>query len=103
MIARGRIWWARLDKVRPAIIVSSDDVCDLEFWQIHVAPVTSAAWHDDFPASVPVRLGEVESPSYVSTLDTQLVARTDLLEHIGQLSNVEMKAIDAAMRSVLGL
>ena len=100
MIARGRIWWTRLDKVRPAVIVSSEDVCDL---QIHVAPITSAAWHADFPASVPVRLVEVSSSSYVSTLDTQLVARSHLLEHVGQLSSVEMQAVDSALRAVLGL
>ena len=103
MIARGRIWWTRLDKVRPAVIVSSEDVCDLELWQIHVAPITSAAWHADFPASVPVRLVEVSSSSYVSTLDTQLVARSHLLEHVGQLSSVEMQAVDSALRAVLGL
>ena len=103
MIARGRIWWTRLDKVRPAVIVSSEDVCDLELWQVHVAPITPAAWHADFPASVPVRLVEVSSSSYVSTLDTQLVARSHLLEHVGQLSSVEMQAVDSALRAVLGL
>ncbi len=103
MMGRGRIWWTRLDKIRPAVIVSSDDVCDLEFWQIHVAPITSAAWHDDFPASVPIRLVGVASSSYVSTLDTQLVARSQLVEHIGQLSSVEMRAVDGALGAVLGL
>lgn len=103
MIGRGQVWWTRLDKVRPAVIVSSDDVCDLEFWQIHVAPITSAAWHDDFPASVPIRIVEVGSSSYVSTLDAQLVVRSQLVEHIDQLSSVEMQAVDAALRAVLGL
>jgi mRNA-degrading endonuclease toxin of MazEF toxin-antitoxin module len=103
MIGRGHLWWARLDKVRPAVIVSSDDVCDLDFWQVHVAPITSAEWHEDFPSSVPVRFDGVASSSYASMIDTQLIARAELLEHIGQLSSLEMQAVDAALGAVLGL
>lgn len=94
MMGRGRICGPS-GSTRFALrsIVSSDDVCDLEFWQIHVAPITAAGTTTSW-ASVPIRLVGVASSSYVSTLDTQLVARSQLVEHIGQLSSVEMRAVD---------
>jgi len=105
LIGRGHIWWTRLDKVRPAVIVSSDDICDLEFWQIHVAHITSAPWHDEFPASTPIgqHTGLPADPCYVSVLDTQLIDRVQLIDHIGSISLTELTGVESALRGVFGL
>ncbi len=103
MIGRGHVWWSRLDKLRPAVIVSSEDVCDLGFWQIHVAPVSTSEWHAEFPWSVSIGLSFSDRQSFVSTIDVQLLRRDALVEHIGVVSRTEMAAIDDTVASVFGL
>lgn len=41
MVKRGDVYWIDLDKRRPCVVVSSDDVLEVDVWQTHVVPVTS--------------------------------------------------------------
>ena len=41
MVARGAVYWIDLDKRRPCVVVSSDEVLEVEVWQTHVVPLTS--------------------------------------------------------------
>ncbi|MGK0171503.1 MAG: mRNA-degrading endonuclease toxin of MazEF toxin-antitoxin module, partial [Gammaproteobacteria bacterium] len=36
---RGGVYWIDLDKGRPCVVVSSDDVLSVEVWQTHVVPL----------------------------------------------------------------
>lgn len=41
MVVRGGVYWIDLDKRRPCVVVSSDDVLGVQVWQTHVVPLTS--------------------------------------------------------------
>jgi mRNA-degrading endonuclease toxin of MazEF toxin-antitoxin module len=101
---RGELCLVRLDKDRPALIVSIDalnrhalDVC--------VVPITSVE-HRRFSLRVPVRPGEggLNRASWakcdqVTTLEKSLVKYPPL----GRLSSATLSRIDAAIRTALGL
>ena len=41
MVVRGGVYWIDLDKRRPCVVVSSDDVLDVDVWQAHAVLLTS--------------------------------------------------------------
>lgn len=41
MVARGGVYRIDLDKRRPCVVVSADDVLDVDVWQKYVVPITS--------------------------------------------------------------
>ena len=101
---RGEIWLIRLDKDRPALVISSDalnrhalDVC--------VVPITSGE-HRSFSLRVPLRPGEggLNRASWakcdqVTTLEKNLVRYPPL----GRLSETTLSRIEAAIKTALQL
>ncbi len=105
MVTRGGIHWIDLDKRRPCVVVSSDDVLRASVWQTHVVPLTSNV---DRAALA----GNVLLPSVVTGLPLDSVAvprglevvdREWLSESESQLPDVLVDAIDRGLRAILGL
>ncbi len=101
---RGEVYWLRLDKSRPALIISSDalnrhalDVC--------VVPITSVA-HGQFSLRVRIHAGEggLGKDSWakcdqVTTVEKQVVSYPPL----GRLSLAVLRPIEQGVRLALDL
>jgi mRNA interferase MazF len=101
---RGEVCWLRLDKDRPAVIVSSDalnrhalDVC--------VVPITSIH-RGRFALRVPIKAGDggLSRDSWakcdqVTTLDKQVV----VYPPVGRLSSQSLRSIEEGIRRALEL
>ncbi len=102
---RGEVWWVRLDKRRPAIVVQSDLVRDPRTRTFLVVPLTSRLHLDGLPGNL--RLAAASTglgrPSVANVYDLQKVYRTDFLERTGALGPAEQANLDAAMRLALGI
>ena len=100
---RGSIHWARLDKRRPAIIVSPDRRNE-KTHDVLIVPCSTSArpmgWH------VPLQRGEGGVPQACRALCERiaLLEKEDIeLETLGVLSGVRMREIELAMMSALGI
>ena len=101
---RGEIYLVRLDKLRPALVISSDalnkhslDVC--------LVPITSVA-HPVFSVRVPLAAGEggLSHPSWakcdqLSTLEKKLLQYPPL----GGITGASLARIEAAIKLALSL
>ena len=105
MVARGGVYWVDLDKRRPCVVVSSEDVLSVEVWQTHVVPLTSNL--DRAGLAGNVLLGAASTglrrDSVAVPLGLELVDRSWLAERVGQLPRSSIDAIDDGLRAVLGL
>ena len=105
MVARGAVYWANLDKRRPCVVVSSDDVLGVDIWQTHVVPLTSKLERAGLAGNVLLTSSATGLPkdSVAVPLGLELVNRFWLTEHVGQLPAPLVAAIDDGIRSVLGV
>ncbi|MEO8696389.1 MAG: type II toxin-antitoxin system PemK/MazF family toxin [Acidimicrobiales bacterium] len=105
MVARGAVHWIDLDKRRPCVVVSSGAVLDVEVWQAHVVPLTSNLGRAGLAGNVLLAAAATGLPkdSVAVPLGLELVDRSWLAEHVGQLPEVLVDAIDDGLRLVLGL
>jgi mRNA interferase MazF len=95
------IYRVRLDKPRPAVILTRDSVMH---WRerITVAPVTSSV--RGFAWEVPVGpQNGLKDASVVNCDDITTVAREDLLEPIGYLSSAQERALADAIAAAFDL
>ena len=105
MVARGAVYWANLDKRRPCVVVSSDDVLGVEIWQTHVVPLTSKLERAGLAGNVLLTSSATGLPkdSVAVPLGLELVDRSWLTERVGQLPAALIDTIDDGIRRVLGL
>lgn len=105
MVARGAVYWADLDKRRPCVVVSSEDVLGVEVWQTHVVPLTSNLQRVGLAGNVLLTSSATGLPgdSVAVPLGLELVDRSWLAERVGQLPLALVDAIDDGIRAVLGL
>ena len=105
MVARGEVYWIDLDKHRPCVVVSSDDVLDVDVWQTHVVPLTSNLGRAGLAGNVLLDAAVTGLPtdSVAVPLGLELVDRSWLGERVGQLPRALGDAIDDGVRAVLGL
>ena len=97
---RGEVWLAQLDKIRPVIVLTRDPLGSL-LNAVIAAPVTSTI--RGISTEVPV--GEEDGVRYesVANLDNvQLVARTRLIQRVGQAQPTTMAAICDALATAVG-
>lgn len=97
---RGDVWLARLDKVRPIVVLSRDPMGQL-LQAVISAPVTSTIRG----LSTEVRVGPADGVRIqsVANLDNlQLVARARLLRRVGRARPVVMDAICTALSTAVG-
>ncbi len=105
MVARGAVYWANLDKRRPCVVMSSEDVLGVDIWQTHVVPLTSKHERAGLAGNVLLTSSATGLPndSVAVPLGLELVDRSWLTERIGQLPPALVAAIDDGIRSVLGV
>ena len=102
---RGEVWWVRVDKRRPAVIVQTDKLSDTRIATFLVVPLTSRLHLEGLPGNMRLetrstRLGKT---SVANVYDLQKVLKSDLLERAGSLSGEELERLNAGLRLVLGL
>lgn len=98
---RGEVWWARVDKRRPVVLVSRDEAYDVRALVI-VAPVSTTL--RGFALEVKVGRAEGLPRSAVVNGDWLVtVPKSDLLERAGVLSAEKLARLDAALSFALGL
>ncbi len=105
MVARGGVYWIDLDKRRPCVVVSSDDVLGIEVWQTHVVPLTSNLQRAGTAGNVLLRstVTGLTKDSVAVPLGLELIDRSLLAEQSGRVPGVILGDIDDGLRGVLGL
>ena len=105
MVARGAVHWIELDKRRPCVVVSSEDVLAVDVWQTHVVPLTSNLDRANLAGNVLLDSGVTGLPrdSVAVPLGVELVDRSWLGDRVGQLPRALVDVIDDGLRAVLGL
>jgi mRNA interferase MazF len=99
------VHWVDLDKRRPCVVVSSDDVLRVEVWQAHVVPLTSNLDRAGLAGNVLLEAAVTGLPraSVAIPLGLELVDRSWLAERVGQVPPPLLVAIDEGIRAVLGI
>ena len=105
MVTRGGVYWIDLDKRRPCVVVSSDDVLGVEVWQTHVVPLTSNVERAGIAGNVLLRSTATGLPkdSVAVPLGLELIDRSLLAEKSRRVPEVLLDDIDDGLRVVLGL
>jgi mRNA-degrading endonuclease toxin of MazEF toxin-antitoxin module len=102
---RGEVWWVRVDKRRPAVVVQSDTVREPRVRSFLVVPLTSRLHLEGLPGNVRLdrRDTALSKPSVANVYDVQKVLRADFLERLGTLPPGRLSAVADGLRLVLGL
>jgi mRNA interferase MazF len=105
VVARGSVYWIELDKRRPCVVVSSDDVLSVNVWQTHVVPVTSNVARAGIAGNVflPATASGLPKDSVAVPLGLELIDRSLLGEQAGRLPKVLVDDIDDGLRAILGI
>jgi mRNA interferase MazF len=99
------VYWIDLDKRRPCVVVSSDDVLSVDVWQTHVVPITSNVVRAGMAGNVllPAKASGLPKDSVAVPLGLELIDRSLLGNRAGRLPAVLIDDIDDGLRAVLGL
>lgn len=98
---RGEVWWARLDKRRPVVLLSRNEAYDVRALVI-AAPVSTTVRG----FAVEVRVGKTEGLPRASVINCDwlvTVPKGNLLERAGALDAHKIGQLDGALRFALGL
>lgn len=98
---RGEVWWAKVDRRRPVVLVSRDEAYDVRSLVI-VAPATTTV--RGYAVEVKVGRREGLPRDWVVNCDWLVtLPKEDLLERAGRLSGPKLRQLDDALRFALGL
>lgn len=102
---RGEVWWVRVDKRRPAVIVQTDMLRDPRITTFLVVPLTSRLHLEGLPGNVRLdaRATRLSKTSVANVYDLQKVLKSDLIERVGDLGSGDLETLDAGLRLVLEL
>ena len=98
---RGEIWWARVDKRRPVVLVSRDEAYGVRAMVI-VAPATTTVR----AYAVEVKVGRREGLPRECVVNCDWLVtlpKADLVARAGSLSGAKMRQLDDALKFALGL
>lgn len=103
--ARGEVWWVRVDKLRPAVVVQTDAVREPRVRSFLVVPLTSRLHLEGLPGNVRFekRVTGLPKPAVANVYDVQKVLRADFVERLGRLTPQQAGTLDEGLRLVLGL
>jgi mRNA interferase MazF len=103
--ARGEVWWVRVDKLRPAVVVQTDAVREPRVRSFLVVPLTSRLHLAGLPGNLRLdkRATGLPKPSVANVYDVQKALRADFVERLGRLAPEPLAALDDGLRLVLGL
>jgi mRNA interferase MazF len=107
MMLRGEVWWVNfnpsiggeIQKARPAVIVSND-ASNRNLNRVQVVPVTSNV-AKVFPSEAPIRLVGEARKAMANQMAT--VSKQRLRSRMDVLSETDMRAVEQAIRTQLGL
>ena len=102
---RGEVWWVRVDKRRPAVVVQTDKVREPRVRSFLVVPLTSRLHLEGLPGNVRLdrRSTGLPKTSVANVYDVQKVIRSDFLERLGALPPERAAALDYGLRLALDL
>lgn len=102
---RGEVWWVRVDKRRPAVVVQTDKVREPRVRSFLVVPLTSRLHLEGLPGNVRLsrKFTGLPKASVANVYDLQKVLRADFLDRSGSLPIEAMVPLDEGIRLVLGL
>lgn len=102
---RGEVWWVRVDKRRPAVVVQTDRVREPRVRSFLVVPLTSRLHLDGLPGNVRLSRADTRLPkaSVANVYDVQKVLRLDFVERLATLPAERMTAVGNGLRLVLDL
>jgi len=105
VVARGSVWWTDIDKRRPCVVVSSRDVLAVNVWQTHVVPLTSNLDRASIAGNVLLKssVTGLHKDSVAIPIGLEIIERSWLADHVGQLPDPLISAIDDGLRAVLGI
>ena len=102
---RGEVWWVRVDKQRPAVVVQTDNVRESRVQSFLVVPLTSRLHLEGLPGNLRLdrRDTGLPKPSVANVYDIQKVIRSDFVERLGRLPPARLAALAHGLRLVLDL
>ena len=102
---RGEIWWVRVDKRRPVVVVQTDAVREPRVRSFLIVPLTTRLHMADLPGNVRLdrRATGLPKASVANVYDVQKALRSDLLECSGRLPVDRLTEVDDGLRLVLNL
>ena len=102
---RGEVWWVRVDKRRPAVVVQTDKVREPRVRSFLVVPLTSRLHLEGLPGNVRLdrRDTRLPKPSVANVYDVQKVLRPDFVERLASLPAHQVAAISDGLRLALDL
>ena len=102
---RGEVWWVRVDKRRPAVVVQSNAVREPRVRTFLVVPLTSRLHLAGLPGNVQLSPKATGLPkaSVANVYDVQKALRADFLERAGTLPAESLATLEAGLRLVLHL
>jgi mRNA interferase MazF len=105
VVTRGAVHWIDLDKRRPCVVVSSDEVLGVSVWQTHVVPITSNVARAGIAGNVllPAAASGLPKDSVAVPLGLELIDRSVLGQQAARLPKILMDDIDNGLRIVLGI
>jgi mRNA interferase MazF len=107
MMNRGEVWWidfesstgGEIKRRRPAIIVSNDS-SNKHLNRVQLVPLTSNI-ERLYPSEAYVSIGGQQSKAMADQLTT--VSKKRLIKRAGQISQLEMKQVERAIKVQLGI
>jgi mRNA interferase MazF len=102
---RGEVWWVRVDKRRPALVVQTDKIREPRVRSFLVVPLTSRLHLEGLPGNVRLSRADtrLSKPSVANVYDLQKVLRSDFLERLGTLPAERLAAVATGLRLALDL
>jgi mRNA-degrading endonuclease toxin of MazEF toxin-antitoxin module len=102
---RGEVWWVRVDKRRPAVVVQTDRVRDPRVRSFLVVPLTSRLHLEGLPGNVRLerRQTRLSKPSVANVYDVQKMLRSDFDVRVCSLPGERLSAVSGGLRLVLDL
>jgi mRNA interferase MazF len=100
-VKRGDVWWAKLDKRRPVVLVSRDEAYGVRSLVIAAPATTKVRGY-----AVEVKVGRREGLPRACVINCDwlvTVPKEDLLERAGSLAGPKLRQLDDALRFALGL
>jgi mRNA interferase MazF len=105
MVVRGSVFWIDIDKRRPCVVVSSEEVLGVNVWQTHVVPITSNVARAGIAGNVllSAKASGLPKDSVAVPLGLELIDRSILGEQAGRIPKVLLSDIDEGLRAILGI